>query len=205
MSREVDIEKVRALATHLQELIVGLGYLTRKSGRKRETASTLVKQALFNINFRLRAHKIEIVLKLTEGDFTVRATRRLLVATIMNILDNSIYWSDVAAIPRRGVPGREKRIYIGFRADLGDGPSIVMADNGFGFTDEPAVLTQAMVSRKPDGMGIGLHLADQILRAHGGHLLFPEAADAGIPPGFAGAVVALQFDRDGSAAPEAIE
>lgn len=200
--RDVDIDKIRALATHLQELITGLGYLTRKSGRKREKASTLVKQALFNINFRLRAHEIDVQADLDNCDFAVKVTRRLLVATIMNVLDNSIYWSDVAAVPRRGQPGRDKRIYIGFRKDLGGGPAIVIADNGNGFTDEPALLTQAMVSRRPDGMGLGLHLADQIMRAHGGHVLFPEAGDAGVPPGVAGAVVALQFQTDGTAAPE---
>jgi nitrogen fixation/metabolism regulation signal transduction histidine kinase len=190
------------LTAHLAELITGLGYLTRRSGRRTEKASTLVKQALFNCEFRLRAHEIALTnaFAVAAGvdDFIVKCTRRLVVATIMNIVDNAIYWSDVAATPRKGRAGRSKRLYIGVSYDLG-GNAIVLADNGPGFLDDPAILTQALVSRRPEGMGIGLHLADQVMRAHGGHLAFPDAGDVGVPPGHEGAVVALVFPEQAKA------
>ena len=97
----------------------------------------------------------------------MRCTRRLIVATLMNLIDNAIYWSDVAAVPRESGEIRKKRLYIGPSNDDPRGPAIVVADNGFGFRDEPAALVQALVSRRPEGMGIGLHLADQVMRAHG--------------------------------------
>ena len=61
------------------------------------------------------------------------------------------------------------------------------------FIDPPEYLTQPFMSRKPDGMGLGLHLANEIMKAHGGRLLFPQAEDVGLPEGIDGAVVALAF------------
>ena len=49
------------------------------------------------------------------------------------------------------------------------------------------------MSRKPDGMGLGLHLADQVMKVQGGRLVFPERDDVAIPADFDGAVVALVF------------
>jgi signal transduction histidine kinase len=200
VSRDVDVERLRALVTHLSELMEGLGYLTRRAGRSSEKASELIRQALFNCEFRVEAHGIQLTNAFRETgrpspDFSVRVTRRLIVATLMNLIDNAIYWSDIAGTPRRGHTGSPKRIYLGTTAELGEGNSIVVADNGTGFRDDPAVLTQALVSRRPEGMGIGLHLADQVMRAHGGYLAFPSAGDAEVPPGHDGAVVALVFKK----------
>ena len=55
VQREVDIERVRALANHLSELIQGLGFLTRKSGQRKERASVLVRQSLFDLSSGPRA------------------------------------------------------------------------------------------------------------------------------------------------------
>jgi nitrogen fixation/metabolism regulation signal transduction histidine kinase len=49
------------------------------------------------------------------------------------------------------------------------------------------------MSRKPDGMGLGLHLADQVMKVQGGKLLFPERDEVTLPAEFDGAVVALVF------------
>lgn len=68
-----------------------------------------------------------------------------------------------------------------------------MADNGPGFIDPPEYLIEPFISRKPDGMGLGLHLADQVMKAQGGQLSFPEPGDVTLPEGFDGAVVALIF------------
>ena len=46
-------------------------------------------------------------------------------------------------------------------------------------------------------MGLGLHVANEIMKTHGGRLLFPQAHDAGLPEAFDGAVVALAFGEAG--------
>jgi signal transduction histidine kinase len=187
IDRGVPSEDLRALAEHTAEVIEGLTFITRRSGRSVEAASLLVRQALFNTTFRLRAHGISVLNVFDAGhDFKIRCSRRLVVATLMNLIDNSIYWLDVKG-------GDRKLLYLGPSRDLPGGPAIVVGDSGPGFSDPPDVLVQAMVSRKPEGMGIGLHLADQVMTAEGGKLSFPAVGDVSLPEGISGAVVALVF------------
>jgi len=188
VSRDVSIQRVKELAKHLSELVEGLTYLTRRSGMRKEKASVLIKHALFNTEYRLRYHKIKVLNGLEDDtpDFQVKCTRRLIIATLMNLIDNAIWWLD-----NKG--STDKRIYIGTTLDLQGGPAIVVADNGPGFIDPPEYLVQPFMSRKPDGMGLGLHLASEVMKAHGGRLEFPEDGDVELPGGMSGAVVALVF------------
>jgi hypothetical protein len=71
LKRNAPIERLRDLAVHLSELIDGLGYLTRKSGDTKESASTLIKHALLNADYRLSAHKIDVVQGLQHGKIAV--------------------------------------------------------------------------------------------------------------------------------------
>ncbi len=188
VSRDVSEDRLRQLAEHLSELVDGLTYLTRRSGKSKEKASALIGQALFNTEYRLRHHKIQVVKGVEQGDpdFTVTCTRRLIIATLMNLIDNAIWW-----LVNKGASDR--RIYLGTRQRLDGHAAIVVADNGPGFLDPPELLTQPFMSRKPEGMGLGLHVASEIMKAHGGRLVFPQAEDVGLPEGFNGAVVALVF------------
>lgn len=187
VQRESSAKEIRDLTMHLAELVDGLTYLTRRSGESTEKGSALVSYALFNTSYRLRAHNVDV----TNGfkgdqDFSVRCTRRLVVSTLMNLIDNSLYWLDVM----RPVV---KRIYLGPSWDFSAGPAIVFADNGPGFQDPPDFLTEPFVSRKPDGMGLGLHLASEVMKSQGGYLAFPQKGDVALPRGFDGAVLALVF------------
>ena len=188
VDRDVSVSRVRELAKHLSELVDGLTYLTRRSGRKIEKASDLVRQALFNTEYRLKYHNIRGVsgFKGGGGDFRVRCTRRLIIATLMNLIDNSIYWLD-----QKG--GRNKRLYIGPSFDLPGGPAIIVADSGPGFKDPPEFLVEPFVSTKPDGMGLGLHLASEVMKIHEGRVSFPESGEVDLASSLTGAVVALVF------------
>jgi signal transduction histidine kinase len=181
---------VVALAKHLADLVEGLGALARRSGESMETAGSLVRQASFNTQLRLEAHKVTLATRMSP-DFEGKCSRRLLVATIMNLIDNSIWWLDNKWGPDS--PPGQKRIFIGTSNDLLNGPAIVVADNGPGFIDPPEYLVEPFLSRKPDGMGLGLHLADQVMKVQGGRLVFPEPGDVSLPDGLDGAVVALAF------------
>lgn len=190
VKREAPFEQLTRLAEHLSELVEGLTYLTRRSGRKSEKASVLIRQAMFNTGYRTRAHNIKVFNGTETGDedFAVKCTRRLIIATLMNLIDNSIYW-----LENKG--HRDKRIYIGTTGALKGGPAIVVADNGPGFSDPPEYLTEPFITRRPDGMGLGLHIASEIMKVHDGRLLFPEPHDVELPKGYVGAIVALQFSE----------
>lgn len=181
--------RIQRLAKHLADLVEGFAALIRRSGMSYEKASSLITKALFNTELRLRVHRIEAVVGTDACDFEAKCSRRLTISTLMNLIDNSIYWLD----NKWGMGGSKKRIYIGTSNELAGGPAIVVADNGPGFMDPPEYLTEPFISRKPDGMGLGLHIADQVMRAQGGKLVFPEPDDLSLPKGFDGAVVALVF------------
>jgi len=55
-------------------------------------------------------------------------------------------------------------------------------------------ITEPFVSAKPGGMGLGLHIAHEIMIAQGGKLTFPELGDFDIPEEFKnGALIAFGF------------
>jgi signal transduction histidine kinase len=188
VEKEKASPRVKRLAKHIADLVEGFGSLIRRSGTSKETASSMISQALFNIEFRLEVHGIEVITD-TTNDFEVRCSKRLIIATLMNLVDNAIWWLDNKWANAKG----KKRIYVATSKELFGGPAIVIADNGPGFLDPPEYLIEPFISRKPDGMGLGLHIADQVMKVQGGRLEFPSHDDVGLPSGISGAVVALVF------------
>jgi signal transduction histidine kinase len=187
LDRDVEVERIRQLAVHLEEMIDGLSYLTRRSGMSQETAATLVRYALFNTEYRLEYHKIASSngLDTTDENFKTKCHRRLIIATLMNLIDNSIWW-----LRSRG---RGKRIHLGTTDDIPGGATLFVADNGPGFVDPPETLIEPFITRRPDGMGLGLYLANEVMKVHRGRLVFPEPGDLELPSGINGAIVGLQF------------
>ena len=181
--------RVKALAKHLADLIEGYGALVRRSGVATERASSLISQAVFNLELRLKVHKIELVRRSGVRDFQLKCSRRLIISSIMNLIDNSIWWLD----NKWGEAAGKKKILVEQVEDLEGHRAIVVADNGPGFIDPPEFLVEPFLSRKPDGMGLGLHIASEVMKAQGGSLVFPDAGDAGVPKAFDGAVVGLSF------------
>jgi len=194
VDQNAERQTISRLVHHLSEIVDGLAFLVRSSGRNKEHASVLIKQALFNFDYRFRAHGIKIINGMDQGnpDFSIRCIRRLVVSTLTNLLDNCIYW-----LENKG--SKDKRIYIGTTRDLAEGISFVVADNGPGFRpqDTPEYLVQPFFSRKEDGMGLGLHIADEVAKIHKGQLLFPDHNDLTLPETINGAVVALYIPTSG--------
>jgi signal transduction histidine kinase len=188
VDRNAERRTISRLVHHLSEIVDGLAFLVRSSGRNKERASVLIKQALFNFDYRFRAHEIKVINGIERGDpdFEIRCIRRLVVSTLTNLLDNCIYW-----LENKG--SKNKRIYIGTTNDLAEGPSFVVGDNGPGFRpqDTAEYLVQPFFSRKEDGMGLGLHIANEVAKIHKGQILFPSQNDLALPRGIDGAVVAL--------------
>lgn len=62
-----DIVHIRALVDQLDKLIDGIGDLFRRSGTSTEKASDLIRQSIFNCQFRFKKHKVEVVNGLDGG------------------------------------------------------------------------------------------------------------------------------------------
>lgn len=190
LDREAPRDRLVELGQHLAEVIDSLGFIARKPDQTPERASELVSVALRAIDYRFAHHRIEVRNGFhDDNDFTVTVQRRLIVGTLLNLFDNAIYWlgaQDPAV----------KHLYIGPTRDLGDAPGILVADNGPGLIDPPELLTQPFMSRKADGMGLGLYIANEVMRVHDGWLIFAASGDVDVPPEIDGAIVVLQF-KDG--------
>ena len=176
------------LGHHLAEVIDSFGFLARRSDRTTEKASDLVSVALRTIDYRFSHHSIVVFNDFRpENDFTLTGQRRLIIGTLLNLFDNAIYWLDASKLT-------VKRLYVGPTRALGDSPGILVADNGPGFLDPPDLVVRPFMTRKVDGMGLGLYIANEVMRAHDGRLVFPQPEAAGVPGEYEGACVALLFE-----------
>jgi signal transduction histidine kinase len=191
-------ERVLNLVKHLSSLIDGYAEIIRKSSQTSENIIQIIEQSLFNTEYRLSSHNIEVVkaYKVFKGKTQIKVAKNLVIGTIMNLIDNSIYWLDqkgFLAIEKK--QKFKKRILI----DLVEEDkflNLLISDNGTGFLIPTDDITEPFISAKPGGMGLGLHIANEIMEAQGGRLIFPDTGDFDIPTEFQnGALVVLSFKK----------
>lgn len=192
VEREKPSIKIVHLVKHLSKIIEGYTIIIRKSNRREEDLKELIEQAVFNIELRLKAHGIEVIREYAKekGPAKVQCLRNMVLGAILNILDNSIWWLDYAG-------GKNKKIFISVSNEMPGYTSVLIADNGPGFTLPTEEITKPFVSGKPDGMGLGLHIVKTIMESHGGEVIFPETGDFSFPEEFKnGAKVVLAFKKE---------
>jgi len=181
--------RIKYLVQRLSELTEGYAILVRQEGKLNIKASDLIKQAEFNVEYRLKVHGIETIRQFdSKSDFKIKCSRRLIVGAIMNIIDNSIWWLE----NKKPV---KKYVFLSTTNELKEGPAIVIGDNGPGFIDDLEYLIQPFFTRKPDGMGLGLHIVNEVMKVHGGVIRVLEPGDISLPKVIDGAVFALIFPR----------
>ncbi len=188
VSKESPSKRIVLLVKHLSELIEGYSVIIGKSGRKSEDLKKIIAQAIFNVEYRLEAHNVEVIkgFEAYKGNSKVNCARNLVVGTIMNIIDNSLWWLNYAEV-------KNKKLYFSISDEMKGYKTIIIADNGPGFSLPTEEIVKPFISGKPDGMGLGLHIASEIMEGHKGMLLFPED-EFDIPKAYkSGAVVALAF------------
>ena len=106
----------------------------------------------------------------------------------MNLIDNSIWWLENKKPPK-------KHILLSVSQELKEGPAIIIGDNGSGFMDDLEYVVQPFFTRKPDGMGLGLHIVNEIMKVHRGKIKILEPGDIRLPKEINGAVLALIFPK----------
>jgi C4-dicarboxylate-specific signal transduction histidine kinase len=152
----------------------------------------LVKQALFNVEFRLKAHNITLETNIEEfGSIPVKCARNISIGSIVNLIDNSIWWMSYLDVP-------DKKLYVGLSEEYDYHISVVVADNGPGFSIPPEDRIKPFISTKPTGtgMGLGLFIANECMEDQGGELLFPDYADFQIPEDYKnGAITVLLLEE----------
>lgn len=184
-------ERAMNLVKHLSSLIDGYSEIIRKSTQTNEDIKEVIDQAITNTEFRCASHKIEIVkgYKNYQGKSKTKIARSLMIGTLMNLIDNSIYWLEKAG-------RKDKKVFFGISEEEEGYLTVLVADNGTGFLLPTEEITEPFVSAKPGGIGLGLHIASEIMLAQKGKISFPDWGDFDIPKEFkTGAVIALSFKK----------
>jgi hypothetical protein len=190
-------EDLKSQAAALTKLFDGFAGLLRKNEREPIKMSDLIKQARDINLLRFRFHKVDLVCPMLEGleqDFKIEVSRSLMLGVLNNIFDNAFFWLRIRYPEVNGqAPENVRKLFIStFEAEKGS-VGMAIADNGPGFVDPPSTLVQPFVTRKPDGMGLGLYYTNLVMELSQGSLQFPNADDVGLPAEATGAVLALVF------------
>lgn len=186
---EESTEHVKNLVQDLSRVTDGYASVIKSKKQSLVNVSDLMDDALFNVKYRLKVHEIEVVSSYRDKDRQeiIKCASNLVIGTIMNLVDNSIYWLEYSHIVN-------KKMYFDVSLDYEGFITIIVADNGYGFTLPTDQVVKPFVTDRVGGMGLGLHLADEIMKSSEGRLVFPDKGDVYLPEEFKnGAVIGLSF------------
>jgi hypothetical protein len=188
------IGNVLGLVKRLSKLIKGYSEMFSNSVTENVSINTLMEDSLFSIEFRLRKHKVNIIKSYEKkGDLTLKVSKGLVEGIIINIIDNSIYWLEVAKEEHKSIS--EKKLFIDV-IENENTIEIIFADNGTGFLIPTDKAIEPLETGKKVGLGLGLNIANEIMLSQNGKLDFPDFMDYDIPNEFKkGALVSLLFTK----------
>ncbi|MDR0982828.1 MAG: ATP-binding protein [Culturomica sp.] len=169
-------DSIIAVTTNLEKIVRGYTAMIRKSDIRETTLSSIVETALENYEFRFSDHKISVLSNWRESKLKAYLPEAESISVLTNLLDNAVYWLSYA----RKENGRIS-VYI---TDQFNGyNSIIVSDNGPGFNIPTDVAIKPFITGKPHniGMGLGLHIADEMMRAMKGQLLFLDKNEVILP------------------------
>ena len=185
-----NIEKVNKVFKHLKETIIIYRDTIRLS--KEESShklDSIFEQAIFSVNYRFKVHEITLQQEIQSG-LVITCRKNFILGTINNLFDNAIYWLEFYQI-------KDKKIIL--KAYEHDKELvIVIADNGKGFNIPFDSALRPFISGRFDSssMGIGLHLADQIMNAHQGQICLGDWQKENLPQEYEnGAILKLIFPQ----------
>jgi signal transduction histidine kinase len=111
-------ERIKELVERLYRAMRPVTNLLKNPTPAKTSASALIKEAIFSAEIRLQRHKITLINAMDSGakDFPVQGSKQMLVASITNLIDNSIHWLE-------SKNPKQKLLYIGTTRELAVQPS----------------------------------------------------------------------------------
>ena len=187
VSEEGISKHIQKLVSDLETRISSYSELIRNTKTKTVELSKLTESTLDIFKYRIRAHQLSIDNMTKCKENKISCADSLVRSAIMNILDNSIYWLEKYEV-------NDKRILFDV-CEVEEGYiGLLIVDNGKGFKIPKDRLTIPFITKKEDGMGLGLHLVESIMNTIGGKLIFPDNMDLDIPDCYRdGAAIILAF------------
>lgn len=201
VSKAIDSQAFDTAASqlsHLKSLLKEIGPLLRKEPARQLMISKVVKAAVSFYQARFTGHSVAWSAPILVGedpDFKVKAPSNLLVSAIANAINNALYWCRT----RRDGESNHKPAMVlrtAWNAETESG-LVAVVDNGPGFEISKDQATQAFISTRPGGMGLGLYFADQTMEICGGTLEVTSAQELGdeleLADVYDGAAVVFRF------------
>lgn len=183
-------KKIKTLSMRLSRLVDSYAELLRNKSKAMNNLVDIIEQALFSVEYRLDAHGIHIVDGYSNCNVMVRCASNMIIGAIINIIDNSIYWTTYSKKPNR-------KVFVKITDEIDGFVGIVIADNGTGFKIAGEDAIKPFVTTKTDGLGLGLNIVNEIMLAQNGTIIFPEKGDVTLPDEFIdGAVIMLAFAKE---------
>ena len=183
------------ISEHLVSLLEGFQPLLRRNELKTFEISKVINNAISPLERRLKYHKIihsAPVLTGEDRDFTITAPYGLVLASLQNLVENAMYWARLKTEKEKA--GKAPAIGIFTLPDwFEEGPAIVVADNGKGFTLTPEEAVKPFITERPGGAGLGLYFVNLVMENIGGRLLFMTPEELELPAVYDGAAVVLLF------------
>lgn len=158
-------------------LMDGIADLLKKDPVRKYKASTIIKNVLNLSEDRFKRHNIKIICPILndeKNDFEINVPKRMILSSLINLVDNAIYWLSVRWYREEDID--RKKIYINAEY-VDDELAIVVVDNGTGIPKgDREELFKPFVTTKPMGvgMGLGLYYVKTAMDAINGEVLFLE-------------------------------
>ena len=194
---DIDVSGIKNRVKSLILLMENFAPIVKQNKKLKITASQLIERVRQIHDTRFKYHNIIFsspILTKENSDFKIEGPGNLLLSSLSNIIDNSIYWVKVQS-ELTNEETYHKAIYVGSDTDSFEGPAILIADTGTGFSMEPDDMVMPFRTMRPEGMGLGLYYVNLVMETIGGKLLFPDKDKYDIPEVYNGAFVVLVFPK----------
>ena len=171
-----NFESVKSIALNLEHIISGYTVFLKKTSVKSTNVSSIVSAVIDNTRFRFMDHRIKIFSNRKEVNFEAQLSQTEAIGALTNLIDNSIYW---VSLSRQD----DRKIYVYITDEIDNYVSIVVCDNGCGFKMPPEQALRPFITGKPlnTGMGLGLHIAHEVMQAMKGKLIILDQNEIDLP------------------------
>lgn len=169
-------ERVLDISKRLEKIVRGYTAMIRRTSIGQMSLSNIVKTAVENYEFRFSDHVINVYSNYEKNGLLAWLAESESVSVLTNLLDNSIFWLGYTR-------QEDRKISIFITDQISGYNSIIVSDNGPGFNISTDVAVQPFITGKPNniGMGLGLHIANEMMHAMNGLLLFLDENDIELP------------------------